>query len=154
MRSKHVDLSAAAERILARLRESDPGRSVTTQVQPGLFAQGDSHLLDIALDNLLTNAWKYTAQNVNAHIEFGCNEQHGRQVYFVRDNGAGFDMRDHDRLFEPFQRLHEGAEYEGTGIGLATVQRIIRRHNGTLHAEGRIGEGATFYFTLGEIVSG
>ncbi len=153
MRSEHVDLSAAAERILARLRESDPGRSVTTQVQPGLFAQGDSHLLDIALDNLLTNAWKYTAQNANAHIEFGCNEQHGRQVFFVRDNGAGFDMRDHDRLFEPFQRLHEGAEYEGTGIGLATVQRIIRRHNGALHAEGRIGEGATFYFTLGETAS-
>ena len=146
--SERVDLSATAEQILALLHETEPERNVTTQVQPGLFAQGDSQLLRIALDNLLGNAWKYTSQKASAHIEFGCDERHGKQIYFVRDNGAGFDMSYSDRLFEPFQRLHESGEYEGTGIGLATVQRIIQRHNGTLYAESKVGEGATFYFTL------
>jgi light-regulated signal transduction histidine kinase (bacteriophytochrome) len=111
--------------------------------------QGDSRLLRIVMENLFRNSWKYTSNRELARIEFGCEERVGRAAYFVRDNGAGFDTKLADRLFKPFQRLHATSEFPGTGIGLATVQRIIARHGGEVWAEGAVDQGATFYFTLG-----
>lgn len=111
-------------------------------------AEGDARLLRIVLDNLLRNAWKYTSNHEHARIEFGCEERCGRNVYYVRDDGAGFDPHLADKLFKPFQRLHAAAEFPGTGIGLATVQRIITRHNGEIWAEGAVEKGATFNFSL------
>ena len=102
------------------------------------------------MDNLLGNAWKYTGKTDHAHIEFGVTNKNGKKIYHVRDNGVGFDMKYADKLFGSFQRLHKADEFEGTGIGLATVARIIRRHGGELWAEGTVGRGAAFYFTLGE----
>ena len=142
-----VDLGALAEAELARLREQDPGREVEISIAPGLEVYGDSRLLEILIDNLVGNAWKYTSQRHPARIEEGELEQEGERVFFVRDNGVGFDMRYVDRLFGPFQRLH-GEEFEGIGIGLATVRRIINCHGGRVWAEAAPGEGATFYFTL------
>jgi light-regulated signal transduction histidine kinase (bacteriophytochrome) len=110
---------------------------------------GDGQLLRIALENLLGNAWKFTAREPAARIEFGQTQVAGEPTYFVRDNGAGFDMAYVDKLFTPFQRLHLASEYPGSGIGLATVQRIIHRHAGRVWAEGLSGQGATFHFTLG-----
>jgi light-regulated signal transduction histidine kinase (bacteriophytochrome) len=107
------------------------------------------HLLRIVLDNLLQNSWKYTSGKPKARIEFGSETKDGRLVYFVRDDGAGFDPRFMDRLFQPFQRLHSAKEFPGNGIGLATVQRIVRRHGGEIWAEAAVGKGATFYFTVG-----
>ena len=111
-------------------------------------AQGDACLLQIVLENLLGNAWKFTSREPEAKIEFGVTERDGHRSYYVRDNGAGFEMAYADKLFVPFQRLHGTDEFEGTGIGLATVQRVIHRHGGQVQAEGEPGEGATFYFTL------
>jgi signal transduction histidine kinase len=102
----------------------------------------------VVLENLLGNAWKYTGREAEARIEFGMEEAGGETVYFVRDNGTGFDMSQADRLFNPFRRLHDEAEFEGTGIGLATVRKIIERHGGKVWAEGEVGKGAVFYFTL------
>lgn len=143
-----IDLSALAREILARLAQSEPSRAVESVVSEGIHARGDRGLLAIVLENLLQNAWKYTARAAKPSIEFGATKQNGETVYFVRDNGAGFDMQYSDKLFGAFQRLH-GQEFSGTGIGLATVQRIIHRHGGKIWAEGKIGEGATFSFTLG-----
>jgi light-regulated signal transduction histidine kinase (bacteriophytochrome) len=126
-----------------------PKRKVEFVITPGLIGRGDEKLLRVALTNLLENGWKFTGNVPETHIEFGIIEKDGKKAYFVRDNGAGFDMTYADKLFKPFQRLHTYIEFPGTGIGLASVQRIIQRHGGQVWAEGKKGEGATFYFTLG-----
>jgi hypothetical protein len=149
LRQQEVDLSALAGAILERLREAEPDRVVETRIRPGVVVSGDGQLLRIALSNLLENAWKFTARQPAARIEFGLTSAAGESTYFVRDNGAGFDMTYADRLFGPFQRLHLATEFPGSGIGLATVRRIIHRMGGRVWAEGLVGRGATFHFTLG-----
>ncbi|MDD5302812.1 MAG: PAS domain S-box protein [Elusimicrobia bacterium] len=145
-----VDLSAFAGEIAAELRKAEPGRRVEFIVAPGLKAWGDPNLLRVALVNLLGNAWKYTSKHPSARIEFGAETRDGKTVYFVRDDGAGFDMNLAKRLFQPFTRLHASAEFEGTGIGLATVLRICSRHEGRVWGEGVVERGAVFHFTLWE----
>ena len=142
-----VDLSALAGSVVEELRTAHPGRDVEVVVEPGLTAEGDRRLLRVVLENLLGNAWKYTSKKPHARIEFA-RAAPVPPTYVVRDDGAGFDMSHAGRLFEPFQRLHGEAEFPGTGIGLAGVQRIVHRHGGTVRAEGRVGEGASFFFTL------
>ncbi len=144
-----VDLSTIAQEVVKELRERDPCRTVEFRIADGLVAECDADLVKIVLDNLLGNAWKFTASKDHAVIEFGAIRQNGETVYFVRDNGVGFDMRYAEKLFMPFQRLH-GEEFEGTGIGLATVARVIYRHGGRIWAEGVPNAGATFFFTLSE----
>jgi PAS domain S-box-containing protein len=141
-----VDLSKLAKDIAGELLHSDPSRSVNFQISDGLEARGDKRLLRIVLDNLLSNAWKFTSKRAQACIEFGFAAPHS--AFFVRDNGAGFDPAYAGRLFGVFQRLHSNSEFVGTGVGLATVQRIIHRHGGRIWAEGMIDQGATFYFSL------
>jgi PAS domain S-box-containing protein len=148
LRRETVDLSGLARSVVEQLREAHPERRVEFHVAGGLTAQGDARLLRIALENLLANASKFSSKNAGAVIEFGVMRDDGGDVYFVRDNGAGFDMQYASKLFGAFQRLHDVREFEGTGIGLATVQRIVRRHGGRVWAEGEPGRGATFYFTL------
>jgi len=121
---------------------------VDLRIQPDVRVQGDEHLLRILLENLLQNAWKYTSKTNHAVIEFGEQDRDGTPVCFVRDNGAGFDMTHAAQLFGAFQRFHPASEFEGTGVGLAIVQRIINRHRGRVWAEGEVGRGATFYFVL------
>jgi len=121
---------------------------VEIEVQSKCQVNADPGLMQIALQNLIRNAWKFTGLRNTAKIEFGCTKRDGRTVFYVRDNGAGFDQSFADRLFKPFQRLHAVSEFPGTGIGLATVERIIRRHGGDVWAEGEVDKGATFYFTL------
>ena len=145
-----VDLSALAANVFAELQESDLKRVVKLDIAPGLNVTGDERLLRIVLVNLLGNAWKYSRNQPEARIEFGKIAGERADTYFVRDNGAGFDMAYAGKLFGAFQRLHGGHEFEGIGIGLATVKRIIHRHNGTIRAESINYQGATFYFTLGE----
>jgi signal transduction histidine kinase len=144
-----TDLSALAHTVVDSLARETPERTVTVEIADGLVVQGDERLLHVALENVLGNAWKYTRRTAAARIEFGTALHEGRQAFFVRDNGAGFDMVYAGRLFGPFQRLHRAAEFEGSGIGLATVQRIIQRHGGQVWAEAAVNQGATFYFTLG-----
>jgi two-component system, sensor histidine kinase and response regulator len=151
MREQEVDLSGLVALRLERMREAEPGRQVETRIRPGVTVNGDGQLLRIAIDNLLENAWKFTARAPAGRIEFGMTTIGGETAYFVRDNGAGFDMAYVDRLFGPFQRLHLASEFPGSGIGLATVQRIIHRHGGRVWAEGMVGQGATFHFTIGRI---
>ena len=148
MRAETVMLSALAHDVAEELRKTQPQRAVEFRIQENLQAQGDAHLLGIALQNLLDNAWKYTAKHAHARIEFGLVERQGEAVYFVRDDGAGFDMAYAGKLFGAFQRLHNETEFPGIGIGLATVQRIIHRHGGRIWAESAPEQGATFYFTL------
>lgn len=151
MRHEPVNLSGMAIEILTELQKSDPERKVEWHVQPDLKASGDPRLLRVALDNLLGNAWKYTGRQQQPRIEFGlasANDDEGTKEYFVRDNGAGFDMMYADKLFGAFQRLHTTSEFPGTGVGLATVQRIIHRHGGKVRGEGKPDQGATFYFSL------
>ncbi len=143
-----VDLSALAHGIIQQLREASPAREIRVSVAPDLVAEGDRPLLGVLLANLLGNAWKYTGKEEQPQIEFGSLRQGGRRIFFVRDNGAGFNMQYLDKIFVAFQRLHPSREFEGTGIGLATVQRIINRHGGRIWAEAEEGKGATFYFTL------
>jgi light-regulated signal transduction histidine kinase (bacteriophytochrome) len=143
-----VDLSAMAGAIIADLREREPQRQVTCVIGAGIVAQGDALLLRCVLENLLGNAWKYTSRLPQATIEFGVTRHLGRTAYFVHDDGAGFDMAFVNKLFGAFQRLHPPSEFPGNGIGLATVARIIHRHGGEVWAEGQVGRGATFYFTL------
>jgi signal transduction histidine kinase len=150
---KPLDLSALAISILEDLSTAHPERIVKTAVQLGCHANADNGLMQIALQNLLRNAWKFTSRTASARIEFGCLLNGPETVYFVRDNGAGFDQRMATRLFKPFQRLHAESDFSGTGIGLATVLRIIGRHDGEIWAEGEIGKGAVFYFTLGETIA-
>ena len=151
IREHEVDLSALVSLLLDRMREAEPARSVEVRVRPGITVTGDGQLLRVAIENLLENAWKFTGREPAARIEFGMTNVAGEPTYFVRDNGAGFDMAYAERLFGPFQRLHLASEFPGTGIGLATVQRIIHRHGGRVWAEGMLGQGATFHFTIGRV---
>ena len=148
MHFKKVDLSALAGAIAGELQQSQPQRRVRFEIAPGIIVRGDPSLLKVALENLLNNAWKFTSQREVAYIEFGMTRQEAAAAYFVRDDGAGFDMAYVGKLFTAFQRLHAMVEFPGTGVGLATVQRIIHRHGGRVWAEGEVGKGATFYFTL------
>jgi PAS domain S-box-containing protein len=150
LRRERVDLSRLAQGAAARLQEAQPQRQAEIVIADGLLAHGDGRLLGIVFDNLVGNAWKFTAKRSKARIEFGRSQNDGQPAYFVSDDGAGFDMAHASKLFGVFQRLHTAGEFEGTGIGLATVQRIIRRHGGRIWAEGRVDRGATFYFTLPE----
>ncbi len=148
LRREKVDLSAIATSVITDLRQRATERLVEVRVQPDVGADADPRLIRITLENLLGNAWKFTAGTANPTIEFGLREEDGKCSYFVRDNGAGFDMKYVERLFGAFQRLHSDKEFPGTGIGLATVQRIIARHGGRIWAEASVGSGATFHFTL------
>jgi signal transduction histidine kinase len=148
LRHETVDLTQLAREIEDNLRREHPQRQVEFSVAPGLVAQGDPALLRSVLQNLLGNAWKFTAKSSAARIEFGRVDQDGKAAFFVSDNGAGFDMECADKLFLPFYRLHNPADFPGTGIGLATVRQIIRRHGGKVWAASAVGRGATFYFTL------
>ena len=150
MRREPVDLSALAEGIADELRRGDPKREATFQIRRNVQAAGDPRLLRVALENLLGNAWKFTAHRKPARIELGVALFDGAPAYFVRDDGAGFDMAYADKLFGAFQRLHTADEFEGTGVGLATVQRIVHKHGGRIWAEAAVDSGATFYFTLGD----
>lgn len=143
-----VDLSALADTIVSGLRAAEPQRQVQVDIAPNLVVTGDPGLLRVALENLLGNAWKYTSRRDQAQISFGSREENNERVFFVRDNGAGFDMRYADKLFVAFQRLHRPEEFQGTGIGLATVQRVLTRHGGRIWAESELERGATFYFTI------
>ncbi|MEW6613490.1 MAG: PAS domain S-box protein [Pseudomonadota bacterium] len=148
MHRERVNLSAIAQRFAEELHASQPQRQVEFVIAPNVTARGDARLLQVVLENLLRNAWKFTSKHERARIEFGVTQRDGKRTYFVRDDGAGFDMSYAHKLFGAFQRLHGATEFEGTGIGLATVQRIIHRHGGRIWAEGAIEQGATFYFTL------
>jgi len=150
LRRERTDLATIARIVLARLQKREPERTIALDVPTEVAAVGDARLLGIVLENLLGNAWKFTSKQSAARIELGHRSEVGRSVYFVRDNGAGFDMTYGEKLFGVFQRLHSANEFEGTGIGLTTVQRIVRRHGGRVWAEGEVGRGATFYFTLEE----
>lgn len=148
MAPQPVDLAALAAGVVAELRRGEPGRSVEVEIAPDLVVQGDPTLLRLAMENLLRNAWKFTSHHPAARITVGRREARGRQAYFVADDGAGFDMAYVDKLFQPFQRLHRASEFPGTGIGLATVSRVVRRHGGEAWAEGAVEQGATIFFTL------
>jgi PAS domain S-box-containing protein len=145
-----VNLSTMVQSIAVEMQKAFPNRAVELIIAPDVTANGDARLMELVLRNLLDNAWKFTSKHATARIEFGTFQQDGRPVYFVRDDGAGFDMTYAGKLFGVFQRLHSVEEYDGNGIGLATVQRIIQRHGGRIWAEGKEQQGATFYFTLGE----
>lgn len=145
---KPVDVSTIATDILQRLREAHPERQLDVGIAANLYVSADRALLQVAVENLLQNAWKFTAKTPLPRIEVGMQTRAGRSVYFVRDNGAGFDMGQADNLFQPFQRLHKQQDFPGTGIGLTTVRRIIQRHGGEIWAESAPNCGATFYFTL------
>jgi len=151
MHKETLDLSALAKSVANELQKGAPGRSVDFAIEENLSANGDSRLLRVVMENLLGNAWKYTARHSHSRIEFGRSQDaKGRPVCFVRDDGAGFDPRHATRLFGAFQRLHSTSEFPGTGVGLATVQRIVRRHGGDIWAEAEVEKGATFFFTLSE----
>jgi signal transduction histidine kinase len=145
---QHFDLGKMAAEIIEELKQHDSDRTVTVTIDSDLGTNADMKLVRVLLDNLLSNAWKYTSKKTEARIHLGYRIVNGTREYFISDNGAGFDMTYLDKLFVPFQRLHSSSEFEGTGIGLATVQRIISRHGGYIHAEATPGEGATFRFTL------
>jgi light-regulated signal transduction histidine kinase (bacteriophytochrome) len=146
----NVNLSEIAQSISTKIKSNFPKRKIKFIITPGLTVKADKNLLSIVLENLFENAAKFTGKMPQARIEFGIAEKDGQAAYFVRDNGVGFDMTYANKLFKPFQRLHTVAEFPGTGVGLASVQRIIQRHGGQVWAEGKVGEGATFYFTLEE----
>ena len=148
MREKAVNLSALAEGIVSELRRGKPDRQVEFLIAPEIKVHGDTDMLRIVLENLLDNAFKFTSRHGTANIQFGRTEMKGKAVYFVRDDGAGFDMRYAENLFKPFKRLHAESEFPGIGIGLATAHRIINRHNGRIWAESEVEKGATFYFTV------
>ncbi|HTQ98822.1 MAG TPA: ATP-binding protein, partial [Candidatus Acidoferrum sp.] len=152
MQVETVDISQTAEDIVAKLRQNEPERQIDIHIQPDMTAKGDTGLLKIALENLLSNAWKYTGKQDKARIDFrkGIN-QRGMLEFRLADNGAGFDMGQAARLFLPFNRLHDKADFKGTGVGLATVHRILRKHGGNIRAESAPGMGATFIFTLPQL---
>lgn len=143
-----VNLSLLVQEIANHLHDTQPQRQVEWVISPDIKAQADGGLMRLVLENLLNNAWKYSGKRQEARIEFGCHEVDGERVYFVRDNGAGFDMAYANKLFKVFQRLHRADEFEGTGVGLATVKRVIAKHGGRIWAEAAPGLGATFSFTL------
>jgi signal transduction histidine kinase len=148
IKNESLNLSSLAESCVNTLRETEPNRLIEVVIQPGLNIEADSSLMRIVMTNMLGNAWKFTRKTDKARIEIGVMDNSGQKVYFVRDNGAGFDQSHADKLFVAFQRLHSTEEYEGTGIGLATISRIVHLHGGKVWAEGKPGEGATFYFTI------
>jgi light-regulated signal transduction histidine kinase (bacteriophytochrome) len=148
LKPEYVDLSVIAKTVLNELANAHPEQRVKTIVPEPLYAEVDPDLGRILLQNLLRNAWKFTSKVADPVIEFGRCEQNDGAAFFVRDNGAGFDPAYADKLFVPFQRLHSAAQFPGTGIGLATVQRIVHRHGGRVWAAGAVDTGATFYFTL------
>ncbi len=154
LQREHADLSGIVGEVMDRLRTAEPHRVVEVRVQDGLGADVDPRLARALFENLLGNAWKFTSKRPAARIEFGAVEKDGAVVFSVRDNGAGFDMAYAGKLFAPFQRLHTADEFAGTGIGLATVQRIVHRHGGRIWAEGVVDGGATFYFTIPEPPAG
>jgi light-regulated signal transduction histidine kinase (bacteriophytochrome) len=146
---RSVPLTLLADQIMSALRDGEPARSITWRVAPGLTADGDPGLLRVLLQNLLGNAWKFTSKRADTVIELGAvDDPGGERIFFVRDNGVGFDMAHAGRLFAPFQRLHGASEFVGTGIGLATCRRVVRRHDGRIWAEAAVGQGATVSFTL------
>jgi signal transduction histidine kinase len=151
MHREKVDLSELGTGILGELQRAEPDRVLKVTVQKGLLAYGDKRLLGVVLANLLGNAWKFSSRQEDAEVTLGREGETENTCYFVRDNGAGFDMAFADKLYGAFQRLHSVNEFEGTGIGLATVRRIVSRHGGRIWAEGAVGKGATFYFTLPDI---
>ncbi len=150
LKVERVDLSELFRAVAAEVQEREPSRRVEVLVQGGVFASGDARLLRVGLTNVVDNAFKFTRRQASPRVEFGMREEAGRRAYYVRDNGAGFDMAYAGKLFQPFQRLHGQAEFEGSGIGLATWQRIVHRHGGRVWAEGEPGKGAAFHFTLGD----
>lgn len=149
MQRGSVDLSSIAKGIATGLQKAKPDRTVDFAIAEHVIANGDERLLRAVLENLIANAWKFTSKRDRARIEFGMTRDNGHATYYVRDNGAGFDPSHAAKMFRPFQRLHSTNEFEGTGIGLATVQRILQRHGGKAWAEGEPGQGATIYFTTG-----
>lgn len=148
MNMEIMNLSDIALSIADELKESNPERNVSFRIQQDIIAIGDQNLIQIVLQNLFDNAWKYSKNEPTAIIEFGTFQKDEQLVYFIKDNGVGFDMKYVDRLFGAFQRLHSHSEFEGTGIGLATVQRIIRRHQGTIWVDSEVNKGTSFFFTL------
>jgi signal transduction histidine kinase len=146
--TEKIDLTGLIEEIISNLHQSHPERNVVTKVQEGLTIKADKGLITVALENLLGNAWKFTALKEVGEIEFGGMKKDGEKVFFIRDNGAGFDMKFADKLFLPFQRFHSAQEFPGTGIGLSTVHRIIQRHGGKIWAESQPGKGTTLYFSI------
>jgi signal transduction histidine kinase len=150
LRRAEFRLNTAAAGAIARLREQEPGRQVEFVIAPDLVVNADVQLVHIALENLINNAWKYSAKNPQARIELGQVIWNNERVFFVRDNGVGFDMQQAGRLFRPFERLHSPGEFPGTGVGLSIVERIVTRHGGRIWAESKPGTGATFYFTLSQ----
>ena len=151
MHPERVDLCEIARSVAAEIQTRDPERQATFVIPDHVMATGDGTLLRSVLANLLENSWKFTRRREDASIQFGITQQDGVLTYFVRDNGAGFDPALEHKLFRPFERLHSASEFEGTGIGLATVERVIKRHGGRIWAEGSVNNGATFYFTLGGV---
>ena len=143
-----VDVSLLARAIAGELEQSEPKRQVDFLIEDGLVTEADRHLTRAVLDNLMGNAWKFTCKEPHGRIEVGTSPKQAIRTYFVRDNGAGFDLAHADKLFAPFQRMHKEADFPGTGIGLATVRRIVERHGGRVWAESKVGQGATFWFTL------
>jgi PAS domain S-box-containing protein len=150
MKLTDVNLSELAEQIVAELRRDHPDRKINIDIEPHIVGRGDRGLLRVTLQNLISNAWKFTQNREDPFIQFAHSPENGKTVYFVRDNGAGFDMRYYNKLFGAFQRLHSAKEFSGTGIGLATVRRVIYRHGGNIWAEAEPDKGATFFFTLWE----
>ncbi len=148
MHRELIDLSSLAEEVMSGLKERDTTRKAIIDIEKGLSVWGDKRLLQIMLSNLLGNAWKFTSKQEQTVISFGREQKEGETAFVVRDNGAGFDMNYSNKLFQAFQRLHRATEFEGTGIGLATVQRVVLRHGGRVWAEGAVGSGANFYFTV------
>ena len=143
-----VNLTQLAGYVVDELRRTAPEREADIRIEPGMLTSGDPTLLRLVLENLLGNAWKYTAKRSQAHIVFGRETVDGQPAYVVRDNGAGFDMRSADRLFGLFQRLHSASDFAGSGVGLASVRRIVQRHGGAIWADGEPGRGAAFFFRL------
>jgi PAS domain S-box-containing protein len=150
LKPESVDLAKLARSTVSELQRGEPGRSIEVAIADAMPASGDPRMLGIVLDNLIGNAWKFTSKKTGARIEVGVRDENGQRVFFVRDNGAGFDSAYREKLFGVFQRLHSANDYPGTGIGLATVLRIVERHGGRVWAEGEVDRGATFYFTLSE----
>jgi light-regulated signal transduction histidine kinase (bacteriophytochrome) len=149
VRREEVNLSEIAEQVVYEMRVAEPERVVDVAIEPGMVARGDTDLVGAILQNLFANAWKFTSKKPSAHITFGSMDRDGKKVFYVRDDGAGFDMAYIEKLFGTFQRLHTEEDFKGTGVGLATVRRIAHLHGGEVWAEGAVGQGATFYFTLG-----
>jgi light-regulated signal transduction histidine kinase (bacteriophytochrome) len=148
MSLKEIDLTAIAWSIINDLIQDESTRKVEVVIAENLKINGDERLMNIALSNIIGNAWKYSSKVANPRIEFGMTQKDGKKIYYVRDNGAGFDMKYAEKLFTPFQRLHSDREFSGTGIGLPIVKRVIERHGGQIWATGEPGHGATIYFSL------